>query len=95
MNTNDKTVSTYCLLVKNFKTSSKKNCGNLIYNGGTIFLQDASSVLEIAGNLHIGDNATFTTSGNGYVKFSNAGTWDNTYNITSGTNSAVVFKGTG
>ena len=83
------------LIVKGGGYVLVKNCGNLIYNGGTIFLQDASSVLEIAGNLHIGDNATFTTSGNGYVKFSNAGTWDNTYNITSGTNSAVVFKGTG
>jgi hypothetical protein len=60
-----------------------------------IYLGSSSSALEIAGNLHIGDNATFTTSGNGYVKFSNTGTWDNTYNVTSGINSAVVFKGTG
>ena len=83
------------LIVKGGGCVFVKNGGNIIYNGGTIFLQDVASVLDIAGNLHIGDNATFTTSGNGYVKFSNAGTWDNTYNITSGTNSAVVFKGTG
>lgn len=83
------------LIVKGGGYVLVKNCGNLIYNGGTIFLQDASSVLEIAGNLHIGDNATFTTSGNGYVKFSNNGTWDNTYNVTAGTHSSVVFKGTG
>lgn len=60
-----------------------------------IYLGSAASVLDIAGNLHIGDNATFTTSGNGYVKFSNNGTWDNTYNVTAGTHSSVVFKGTG
>ena len=83
------------LIVKGGGYVLVKNAGNLIYNGGTIFLQDAASVLEIAGNLHIGDNATFTTSGNGYVKFSNNGTWDNTYNVTAGTHSSVVFKGTG
>lgn len=83
------------LIVKGGGYVLVKNCGNLIYNGGTIFLQDAASVLEIAGNLHIGDNASFTTSGNGYVKFSNNGTWDNTYNVTAGSHSSVVFKGTG
>lgn len=83
------------LIVKGGGYVLVKNAGNLIYNGGTIFLQDAASVLEIAGNLHIGDNASFTTSGNGYVKFSNNGTWDNTYNVTAGTHSSVVFKGTG
>lgn len=83
------------LIVKGGGRVFVKNGGNIIYNGGTIFLQDVASVLDIAGNLHIGDNATFTTSGNGYVKFSNNGTWDNTYNVTAGTHSSVVFKGTG
>lgn len=83
------------LIVKGGGYVLVKNCGNLIYNGGTIFLQDAASVLEIVGNLHIGDNATFTTSGNGYVKFSNTGTWDNTFNVISGVHSSICFRGTG
>lgn len=60
-----------------------------------IYLGSTVSVLEIAGNLHIADNATFTTSGNGYVKFSNTGTWDNTFNVISGVHSSICFRGTG
>lgn len=69
--------------------------GQIIYNNGSIIeLNSSNSILEIFGNLHIGQNAHFTFTGNGYIKFSNPGP-DNTYNITAGTGASMLFSGNG
>ena len=65
--------------------------GILNYNQGTsVVLMDNSSVMEIKGQLNIGNNANFTYSGNGYVKFSNPNFPSN--NITAGTGSSMTFQ---
>ncbi|MEW6468677.1 MAG: T9SS type A sorting domain-containing protein [Bacteroidota bacterium] len=75
---------------------------NLIYEqGANIELLGNDALLEIQGNLHIGDNANFTftypNSTSGYVKFS-APSLPPTYltqNIFPGTNCSITFIGTG
>ncbi|MGM0650661.1 MAG: C25 family cysteine peptidase, partial [Bacteroidota bacterium] len=61
------------------------NQGGKMYYGssGNIALNNNSSVLEITGDLHINSNATFTFTGDGYIKFSNPG-GDATNNIFCG-----------
>ncbi|MDD2637073.1 MAG: hypothetical protein PHW82_16400, partial [Bacteroidales bacterium] len=67
----------------------------LSYNaGGEIILSHNTSYLEISGNLNINDNAQFTFSGNGYIKFSHPGD-DETNNIFCGTGSSMLFSGSG
>ncbi|MFO7790073.1 MAG: hypothetical protein R6V32_05835, partial [Bacteroidales bacterium] len=71
-----------------------KEGGDLEYNGGTIDLYNEITLLEIEGDLHIASNATFTYSGDGYIKFSNPG-GDATNNIFCGTGSSFVLQGSG
>lgn len=74
---------------------SETDIATLTYNAeAEIILNHASSFLEILGNLFIGNNAQFTFTGNGYVKFSNPGP-DATYNITCGTGASMLFSGSG
>ncbi|HBX50147.1 MAG TPA: hypothetical protein DEH02_03655, partial [Bacteroidales bacterium] len=60
--------------------------GKLDYQGGTITLNGSNAKLEIAGNLTIAANKTFTFSGSGYVKFSSTASSAN--NITANAGSA-------
>ncbi|MBS1569768.1 MAG: hypothetical protein JST45_10030, partial [Bacteroidetes bacterium] len=77
------------------------NDGHLLfYPNARINMEASNSVLEIAGMLDIQDNATFTTSRSGdpyttygVVKFTN--TDQPSYNVTAGTNTRFVLKGTG
>ncbi|HXK82687.1 MAG TPA: S8 family serine peptidase, partial [Bacteroidales bacterium] len=58
------------ILIEN---SSATN-GTLTYNNeATLTLADDDTYLEIEGELEIGDNSTFTFSGDGYIKFSKPG----------------------
>lgn len=69
--------------------------GQIIYYEGSIIeLNDSNSILEIAGDLHIGDDAQFTFTGNGFVKFSNTGN-DATNNIFCGSGASILFSGSG
>lgn len=69
--------------------------GELIFNqGAAIELLDENTLLNFAGDLTIANNATFTFTGDGYVKFSNSGV-DATYNITAGTGASMLFSGNG
>ncbi len=65
-----------------------------VYSGTSIILADSDTKLEVAGNLNIHDNAQFTFTGNGYVKFSNPGP-DATNNIFCGSGSSFVLQGSG
>ena len=67
--------------------------GKLDYQGGTITLNGSNAKLEIAGNLTIAANKTFTFSGSGYVKFSSTASSAN--NITANAGSAISLTGTG
>ena len=67
--------------------------GKLDYQGGTITLNGSNAKLEIAGNLTIAANKTFTFSGSGYVKFSSTASSAN--NITANAGSAISLSGTG
>jgi hypothetical protein len=71
--------------------------GNLVFNeNALIILEESTSFLEIKGQLYIGTNATFTFSGDGYIKFSKPGTDTETQdNIIAGTNASFVLEGTG
>jgi len=71
--------------------------GNLVYNeNAIIILEESTSFLELKGELHIESNATFTFSGDGYIKFSKPGTDPETQdNIIAGTNASFVLEGTG
>ena len=62
--------------------------------GSSLTLQDANTVLEFKGNLHIGNNATFTFSGSGFVRFNmpTPNPWDYTFNVTAGTNASMIFQ---
>ncbi|HKK68785.1 MAG TPA: hypothetical protein VJ946_11250, partial [Bacteroidales bacterium] len=62
--------------------------------GAALTLQDNNTNLEIAGNLHIASNATFSFSGDGYIKFSNPG-GDATNNIFCGSGASFVLQGSG
>ncbi|MEA3448636.1 MAG: right-handed parallel beta-helix repeat-containing protein, partial [Bacteroidota bacterium] len=62
--------------------------------GSSINLYNSESYVEITGDLYIEDNATFTYTGDGYIKFSNPG-GDATNNIFCGTNSSFVLQGSG
>jgi hypothetical protein len=71
------------------------NTSELIFNdGASLTLLDDNTNLEIAGELHIASNATFTYSGDGYIIFSNPG-GDANNNIFCGTNSSFVLQGSG
>ncbi len=68
--------------------------GTLEYNSGTeTVLLDDNSNIEIKGNLELGANATFTFTGNGYVKFSSPNSPSE--NIIAGTGSSIDFVGNG
>jgi hypothetical protein len=68
---------------------------DLFYNSQvSLFLHDTESCIEIAGDLHIASNATFTYTGDGYIKFSNPG-GDATNNIFCGTGASIVLQGSG
>jgi hypothetical protein len=72
--------------------------GKLYYNSGaSIELEDETTSLILNGELHIGDNAVFTFSGDGYISFGflpdEPGL--STYNIYAGTNSQFVLEGSG
>lgn len=78
----------------NILTNSGSN-GQLIFNqGATIDLHNDNTLLNIAGNLIIENNAQFTFTGDGYVKFSNPGD-DQITNISCGTGSSMLFSGNG
>ncbi|MEA3448732.1 MAG: cellulase family glycosylhydrolase, partial [Bacteroidota bacterium] len=64
------------------------------YEGSSINLYNSESYVEITGDLYIENNATFTFTGDGYIKFSNPG-GDATNNIFCGTNSSFVLQGSG
>ncbi len=64
------------------------------YNEGTIIdLSDENTNIEIKGVLNIGQNANFTFTGSGYIKFSSPN-WPSN-NITYGTGSSVTLSGSG
>lgn len=68
--------------------------GSLEFNeGSSIILNDDATKIDIKGNLIIGDNATFSFSGDGYIKLSN--TQGYVENITGGSNSSIVLNGNG
>ena len=67
--------------------------GTLLYNWGAINLVGSNSVLNFTGNLSIGDNANFTFTGGGVVKFTS--TANPSTNITAGTNSSITLQGSG
>jgi subtilisin family serine protease len=72
------------------------NTGELIFHdGASLTLLDDNTNLEIAGDLHIASNATFTFSGDGYIKFSKPGGDDASNNIFCSTNSSFVLQGSG
>ncbi len=72
------------------------NTGEIIFNdGASLTLLDDNTNLEIAGDLHIASNATFTFSGDGYIKFSKPGGDDASNNIFCSTNSSFVLQGSG
>ncbi|MFH2048768.1 MAG: hypothetical protein ABIJ12_04915, partial [bacterium] len=62
------------------------------YSGASVVLYDENTLLNIAGELNIQSNATFTYTGSGYIKFSNP--TSEPHNITAGTNSGFVLNGT-
>jgi hypothetical protein len=71
------------------------NSGELVFNSGvSLTLLDNNTNLEIAGDLHIAPNATFTYTGDGYIKFSNPG-GDATNNIFCGSGASIVLQGSG
>ncbi|MEA1873307.1 MAG: S8 family serine peptidase [Bacteroidota bacterium] len=71
------------------------NSGDLVFNSGaSLTLLDDNTNLEIAGDLHIASNATFTFTGDGYIKFSNPG-GDAANNIFCGTGASIVLQGSG
>jgi hypothetical protein len=63
-------------------------------SGGELVLNDDNTCLNISGELHIASNATFTYTGDGYIKFSNPG-GDATNNIFCGSGSSFVLQGSG
>ena len=66
------------------------------YCGGELILYDTDTYIDIEGNLEIADNATFTFTGDGYIKFSKPGNDSETQdNIIAGTNASFVLEGTG
>jgi len=70
-----------------------ENGGTIIYNGGELNLPGNNSVVEIAGDLQIADNITFTFIGAGYLRFSDPD-YPST-NINPGTNSKIWLNGSG
>jgi subtilisin family serine protease len=71
------------------------NSGELVFNSGaSLTLLDDNTNLEIAGDLNIASNATFTYTGDGYIKFSNPG-GDATNNIFCGSGASIVLQGSG
>ncbi|MFH2140981.1 MAG: T9SS type A sorting domain-containing protein [Bacteroidota bacterium] len=65
--------------------------GLIINPDAIILLNDNDTKLEISGDLTINANATFTYTGNGFVKFSNP--VSEPHNITAFTNSGFVLNG--
>jgi len=75
--------------------SGTSNNGEFILKqDATIELSDSNSLLNIAGDLSIEDNAIFSILGNGYIKFSNPGD-DETNNIFCGSGASIVLQGSG
>ncbi len=75
--------------------SDGSQIGKLIYNAGSnIILNDNNTVLDIKGNLEISENASFTFTGDGYIKFSNPG-GDETNNIFCGSGASFELQGSG
>ncbi|HBX52557.1 MAG: hypothetical protein A2275_09720 [Bacteroidetes bacterium RIFOXYA12_FULL_35_11] len=73
---------------------SGSTCGHLYFEqGASIVLQDPETKLEIDGQLHIADNATFSFTGNGFIDFKTP--WIGTNSILCGTNSQFILNGTG
>ena len=69
------------------------NSGELVFNSGaSLTLLDDNTNIEIAGDLNIATNATFTFTGDGYIKFSNPGV-DATNNIFCGSGASIVLQG--
>ena len=62
------------------------------YNGGDIILEGDDSYIDIRGNFHIGDNATFTFTGKGHILVSTP--WGGP-SFTSGNNSRFILNGSG
>ncbi|MDD4218454.1 MAG: right-handed parallel beta-helix repeat-containing protein, partial [Bacteroidales bacterium] len=70
--------------------------GNLIVNENVFLnLYNEQTYIDINGVLELGTNATFTFSGNGYIKFSKPGPDSAPDNIFAGTNASFVLEGTG
>ena len=75
--------------------SGTSNNGEFILKqDATIELSDSNSLLNIAGDLSIEDNAIFSILGDGYIKFSNPG-GDATNNIFCGSGASIVLQGSG
>jgi hypothetical protein len=62
------------------------------YNGGAIILEGDDSFIDIRGNFNIGNNATFTFTGNGHILRTTP--WGGP-SFTAGTNSRFVLDGNG
>jgi hypothetical protein len=67
-----------------------------VYNANsTIFCEFDQSFVQFEGELHIGDNAEFTFTGDGSFKFGLPQDWNNYTNIHAGTGSSIRFEGSG
>gem|GEM_PF-4759979 len=74
------------------KIDASTQNANLIYDqGASILLNDNTTCLEIKGNLTISNNANFTFSGGGFVRFTS--TANPSQNITAGTNASITLQG--
>ena len=87
--------STSQIGLKEFGLIKIEDGGTLFYRGGILNLNSNNSIIEIAGDLHIGENATFTFSGDGYILFNKPGTDSADGNIFADSGASFVLEGTG
>jgi len=82
------------LTINNLSTLTIETGSTLIVDqGATITLVGDNSILDIQGNLIIGDNTIFTFNGSGFIKFSSALAPSN--NVKIGQNVSLNFNGSG